>query len=78
MKTVISRLRARNSRLGRILVRISTLLFLLPSAIGGSLEYLKFIPEHWFPSWVKVTIVVCGVLGAAIGQMTQDPKYTKP
>jgi uncharacterized membrane protein YbhN (UPF0104 family) len=78
LKTIQRRLSAPESKIGRFLVRVVGVITLAISAIGASLDYIHAIPHDWFPEWVKITIVICGVLSVVIGKLTVHPDYEKP
>jgi hypothetical protein len=78
MKTIIERVKAPETKVGKFLVYIFGVLVLVISAVGQFVEYLGLIPHDWIPPQVKTAIVVCSLVSLVIGKLTKDPNYQKP
>lgn len=44
------------------------------ATVGQAIEYTALVPQDWLPSWLKTTILVCGVAGYVLGKLTKDDK----
>jgi hypothetical protein len=78
MKTIIERIKAPETKVGKFLVWVFGYLILIISAVGQYAEYLGVIPHDWIPAQVKTTIVICSLISLVIGKLTKDPNYQKP
>jgi hypothetical protein len=78
MKTIIERVKAPETKIGRFLVWIGGVLVLVISAVGQYAEFLGVIPHDWIPTYVKQAIVICSLISLVIGKFTKDPNYVKP
>lgn len=78
MKTIIDRVNAPETKIGKFLVRITGYVVLIISGVGAFLECVTVIPHDWISQDIKTAIVVCSLLSVVIGKLTKDPRYEKP
>jgi hypothetical protein len=53
-------------------------LILLCGILGGANEYIGTLPTDWIPQWVKITVLVAGIIGFAGAKMTIKQPAANP
>jgi hypothetical protein len=68
------RLKAKETKLGKIFKTWVAYGLAFISALGACLEYVQAIPGDWVPSWLKITILISSLIARVGGQLTVDKK----
>ncbi len=67
---------AKCSKVGAIFHTWITFTLLFVAAISELLDYITILPADWsIPDWLKISIVIAGIITRVIGKMTvEKPK----
>jgi hypothetical protein len=68
--TLKERFLAEETKLGHILKVWITGLLAILSILGGANEYLAMVPPDFIPQWLKISVVVSGVISFVAGKLT--------
>jgi len=63
----------KSSKIGRIFHTWIAGFFGVCTTLGMANEYLvKYIPSEWIPDWVKITIIIAGLISFVGGKSTKE------
>lgn len=70
------RWKAKSSKVGKIFHTWITFSLLFIAAISELLDYITILPADWnIPDWMKLSIVIAGIVTRVVGKMTvETPK----
>lgn len=68
------RLKAKETKLGKIFKTWVAYGLAAVAALGACLEFLEAVPSDWVPKWLKVTILIASLIARVGGQLTVDKK----
>jgi hypothetical protein len=68
--TLKERLKAKETKLGKILKTWVAGFLIFCSALGAANEYLAVVPTDIVPVWLKTVIVIAGVISFVAGKLT--------
>jgi len=75
--TLQERLKAKETKLGKIFKTWVAYGLLAVSALGTSLEFINAVPGDWVPQWLKVTVLIASLIARVGGQLTVDKKVNE-
>jgi uncharacterized membrane protein len=68
--TLKERLKAEETKIGKILKNWVATGLLLCSIFGGANEYLSILPPDFIPTWLKTVVVITGIVSFVGGKLT--------
>ena len=68
--TIKERINAPSTKLGKLLQKWVSGFLLFCGALGAANEYLSLLPSDFIPTWIKVSVVVAGVISFVAGKLT--------
>lgn len=70
--TFRERLKAKETKLGKILKTWIAGILLLCSTLGAANEYLAILPPDFAPVWLKTLVVISGIISFVVGKLTVE------
>lgn len=72
--TLQERLKAKETKLGKIFKTWVAYTLAGIGALGACLEFVQAIPGDWVPQWIKISILIASLIARVGGQLTVDKK----
>lgn len=75
LKKIKNRLKAKESKIGKILKTWVAGILVLCTALGSANDYFVLIPEltEHVPVWIKTTVALSGLISFVAGKLTVHP-----
>jgi len=75
--TLQERLKAKETKLGKIFKTWVAYGLLIITGLGASLEFIQAVPGDWVPQWLKVAVLIASLIARIGGQLTVDKKVNE-